>query len=91
VLAHPTRYGLSANVLKRLVADFVVCGGRALELPAFQEPPATRAMIDRLVAEHRLMVSTASDFHGDSMPWIKLGNVPSMKAGQVGVWEGIQS
>jgi len=89
VLAHPTRYGLSAKHLRRLVADFVACGGRALELPAFQEPPATRAMIDQLVAEHRLLVSTASDFHGDSMPWIKLGNVPSMKAGQVGVWEGI--
>lgn len=89
VLAHPTRYGLSANVLKRLVADFVDCGGQALELPAFQEPPATRAMIDRLVTEHQLMVSTASDFHGDSMPWIKLGHVPTMKAGQVGVWEGI--
>lgn len=87
VLAHPTRYGLSANVLKRLVADFVACGGRALELPAYQAPPATRAMIDRLVTQYDLLVSTSSDFHGDSMPWIKLGNVPLIKAGQVGVWQ----
>ncbi len=89
VLAHPTRYGLSAAVLKRLVADFAACGGRALELPAFQEPASKRDMIDRLITQHGLMVSTASDFHGDSMPWIKLGNVPVIKAGQVGVWEEI--
>ncbi|MEC7120708.1 MAG: PHP domain-containing protein [Pseudomonadota bacterium] len=87
VLAHPTRYRLSANVLKRLVADFVACGGRALELPSFQEPSATRAMIDRLVTQYDLRVSTSSDFHGASMPWIKLGHVPNLKAGQVGVWE----
>lgn len=89
VLAHPTRYGLSAAVLKRLVADFAACGGRALELPAFQAPPATRAMIDRLVAQYHLKVSTSSDFHGDSMPWIKLGNVPAIKVGQVGIWQQI--
>ena len=89
VLAHPTRYGLSAAVLKRLVADFAACGGRALELPAFQEPASKRDMIDRLITQYGLMVSTASDFHGDSMPWVKLGNVPLIKAGQVGVWEEI--
>ena len=89
VLAHPTRYGLSAAVLKRLVADFAACGGRALELPAFQEPASKRNMIDRLITQHGLLVSTASDFHGDSMPWVKLGNVPLIKAGQVGVWEEI--
>lgn len=87
VLAHPTRYGLSATNTRHLIAQFAQLGGQALELPANNEPPATRQMIDRMVAEHQLMVSIASDFHGEHMPWIKLGRVPQPRDGQRGVWQ----
>lgn len=86
VLAHPTRYGLSATRTRRLIADFAQLGGDACELPN-NEPESLRVMIDRTIAEHGLMVSVGSDFHGDNMPWRKLGAVAKLKAGQVGVWE----
>lgn len=86
VLAHPTRYGLSATRVRKLIADFAMLGGQAVELPN-NEPMSTRAMIDRCVAQHGLMVSVGSDFHGSSMPWRKLGQVAVPKEGQVGVWE----
>lgn len=86
VLAHPTRYGLSATRVRKLIADFAMLGGQAVELPN-NEPMSTRAMIDRCVAQHGLMVSVGSDFHGSSMPWRKLGQVTTPKAEQVGVWE----
>lgn len=86
VLAHPTRYGLSATNTRHLIAAFARMGGQAVELPASNEPPATRQMIDRVIAEHGLMVSIASDFHGEHMPWIKLGRVPYPRDDQRGVW-----
>jgi len=47
-------------------------------------------MVDRMIAEYDLKVSVASDFHGDNMPWIKLGNIPRVKEGQVGIWESFR-
>ncbi|OPH33560.1 PHP domain-containing protein [Moraxella lacunata] len=87
VLAHPTRYHLSATRVRKLIADFAMLGGHAVELPSPSEPTATRAMIDRCVAGHGLMVSVGSDFHGANMPWRKLGQVATPRAEQVGVWE----
>lgn len=86
VLAHPTRYGLSATRVRKLIADFADCGGDACELPSPTEPVSTRQMIDRQIALHGLMVSVGSDFHGTITPWRKLGQVATLKAEQVGIW-----
>ena len=87
VLAHPTKYELSATNIRYLIEIFAKFGGDAVELPPAVDPSSTRQMVDRMIAEHRLKVSIGSDFHGDHMPWIRLGNVPSLKPGQVGIWE----
>lgn len=86
VLAHPTRYRLSATRVRRLIADFAKVGGDGCELPADSEPVSTRQMIDRSIAACHLMVSVGSDFHGASMPWRKLGQVPTLKDGQIPIW-----
>lgn len=90
VLAHPTKYDLSATNIRYLIEIFARFGGDAVELPPAIEPSSTRQMVDRMIAEHGLKVSIGSDFHGDHMPWIKLGNVPSLKPGQVGIWESFR-
>ena len=87
VLAHPTRYDLSATNIRYLIEIFAKFGGDAVELPPAIEPASTRQMVDRMIAEYGLKVSVGSDFHGDHMPWIKLGNIPRLKADQVGIWE----
>ena len=87
ILAHPTKYDLSATNIRYLIEIFAKFGGDAVELPPAIEPSSTRQMVDRMIAEYDLKVSIGSDFHGDHMPWIKLGNVPSLKPGQVGIWE----
>lgn len=89
VLAHPTKYDLSATNIRYLIEIFAKFGGDAVELPPAVDPSSTRQMVDRMIAEHRLKVSIGSDFHGDHMPWIRLGNVPSLKPGQVGIWESL--
>ncbi|MCL6231829.1 MULTISPECIES: PHP domain-containing protein [Acinetobacter] len=87
VLAHPTRYDLSATNIRYLIEIFAEAGGDAVELPPAIEPLSTRQMVDRMIAAFNLKVSVGSDFHGDNMPWIKLGNIPRVKEGQVGIWE----
>lgn len=87
VLAHPTRYDLSATNVRYLIELFAQCGGDAIELPPAIEPVSTRQMVDRMIEQFNLKVSVGSDFHGDNMPWIKLGNIPKVKEGQVGIWE----
>ncbi len=90
VLAHPTRYDLSATNIRYLIEIFAQFGGDAVELPPAIEPASTRQMVDRMIEHFGLKVSVGSDFHGDNMPWIKLGNIPRVKEGQVGVWDSFR-
>lgn len=90
VLAHPTRYDLSATNIRYLIELFAQHGGDAIELPPAIETASTRQMVDRMIAKHALKVSVGSDFHGDNMPWIKLGNIPHVKEGQIGIWESFR-
>ena len=87
VLAHPTRYDLSATNIRYLIELFAECGGDAVELPSSSEPLSTRQMVDRMIQQFDLAVSIGSDFHGENMPWIKLGNTPRVNEGQTGIWE----
>ena len=87
VLAHPTRYHLSATRVRKLISEFAELGGDACELPASSEPVSTRKMVDRSIAEHQLAVSIGSDFHGSTMPWRRLGDVPKLAEAQQGIWQ----
>ena len=90
VLAHPTRYDLSATNVRYLIELFAEHGGDAVELPPAIEPASTRQMVDRMIEQCNLTVSVGSDFHGDNMPWVRLGNIPRVKDGQVGIWESFK-
>jgi len=87
VLAHPTRFDLSATNVRYLIELFAQLKGDAVELPPSGEPLSTRQMVDRMIEQLDLKVSIGSDFHGDNMPWVKLGNIPKLKEGQVGIWD----
>lgn len=87
VLAHPTRYQLSATRVRKLIEEFAQLGGDACELPASSEPVSTRKMVDRSISEHKLVTSIGSDFHGSNMPWRRLGDVPTLTPEQQGVWQ----
>lgn len=91
VLAHPTRYDLSATNIRYLIELFAESGGDAVELPPSIEPASTRQMVDRMIQQFDLAVSIGSDFHGENMPWIKLGQTPHVKEGQKGIWERFKS
>ncbi len=91
VLAHPTRYQLSATRVRKLIEEFAALGGDACELPANSEPLSTRRMVDRSLAQHELAASIGSDFHGSNMPWRRIGDVPLLALEQQGIWQSFQS
>src|SRR5690606_36845054 len=51
VLAHPTKYDLSATNIRYLIEIFAQFGGAAVELPPAIEPNSTRQIVDRMIAE----------------------------------------
>lgn len=85
VLAHPTRYKLSSTRTAALIADFARAGGDACEL-AQNAPKSLNDMLARHIKKHHLCVSLGSDFHGDNMPWRKIGHVPYLDDNQIGIW-----
>lgn len=91
VLAHATRYQLSATRVRKLIEEFAALGGDGCELPADNEPVSTRKMVDRSISEHKLAVSVGSDFHGSNMPWRRIGDVPSLTSEQRGIWHSFNS
>ncbi|MEG1709992.1 MAG: PHP domain-containing protein, partial [Acinetobacter sp.] len=54
VLAHPTKYDLSATNIRYLIEIFAKFGGDAVELPPAIEPASTRQMVDRMIEEFNL-------------------------------------
>lgn len=86
VLAHPGRYDMSRTKLRRLLADFQLAGGTALEVATATEKPDIVRYLGLLSQQMGLMASQGSDYHGRSTPWLALGRFPPLPAGCIPVW-----
>ncbi len=86
VLAHPARYKLTATRLRALVDDFVVAGGRAIEVICGSQPPQWTRQLAALAAERGLLASAGSDFHRPGRPWAELGRVAPLPDDCEPVW-----
>ncbi len=80
ILAHPTKYKMTATKLRALVKDFTNAGGKALEFSSGQSNKDSQAFLKSLCLEHKLKASPASDFHSDHQSWAKLGRVGELPA-----------
>ncbi|MDP5460094.1 PHP domain-containing protein [Alishewanella sp. SMS8] len=72
VLAHPLKYKLNGKYLKRLVQDFALAGGDALEIISPQQTLVQRRELWALGQLHNLTASVGSDFHQPTA-WNELG------------------
>ena len=62
VLAHPSRYDLTAKWIKRLLVAFKAAGGDAMEVSLPQQSPQERANLGQWAKDHDLYISVGSDF-----------------------------
>ncbi len=86
VVAHPARYNLTAGKLRRLLGEFVECGGVGLEVVSGSH---SRQDVDAMTShalKFGLLASAGSDYHGPENPWLELGRLPALPEVLTPVW-----
>ncbi|MDO9212312.1 MAG: PHP domain-containing protein [Methylococcales bacterium] len=87
VLAHPLRYDLTANWMKRLLAAFKDAGGQGMEVVTGRNNPDEIKLLATYAARFELAGSTGSDFHSPVTPWVELGRLAPLPDNVQPVWE----
>ncbi|WP_440997704.1 PHP domain-containing protein [Arhodomonas sp. SL1] len=88
VLAHPTRYGLSAGALSRACEQFAAAGGDAIEVIVGGGGSGDRDAARRRAQRLGLMASQGSDFHDPTHSWRDLGHLGRLPPDLPPVWQG---
>jgi predicted metal-dependent phosphoesterase TrpH len=86
VVAHPGRYKLSHEALRRFLAEFKAAGGEGIEVVTGSHSPEQYATFARLARELDFLASRGSDFHGPEESHVDLGRLPPLPADLKPVW-----
>jgi hypothetical protein len=86
VVAHPGRYKLSREELRRFLAEFKAAGGEGIEVVTGSHSPDQYATFARLAREFDFLASRGSDFHGPEESHVDLGRLPPLPADLKPVW-----
>lgn len=86
VIAHPARYRLTRNKLRRLIAAFADAGGAALEVVSGSHSRDECFTMARHAKDYGLMASAGSDYHGPENPWVELGRLPDLPSDIRPIW-----
>jgi predicted metal-dependent phosphoesterase TrpH len=87
VLAHPLRYNLTANWMKRLLAAFKDAGGQGMEVVTGRNNADEIKTLADYASRFELAGSVGSDFHSPRNPWLELGRLASLPDNIQPVWE----
>jgi len=87
VLAHPLKYKMTRSKLLRMLADFMECGGEAVEVLSGKQKDSDTNSIARIAKQLGLLASTGSDFHAPGQAWAELGKQGRLPEGLIPVWE----
>jgi 3',5'-nucleoside bisphosphate phosphatase len=87
VIAHPGRYGFSANVEYALFTDFKNFGGRGVEVVTGSHSEAEYVVYADMAKEFKLAASRGSDFHSPTESRIDLGTLPDLVGSLTPIWE----
>lgn len=86
VLAHPLKYGLTRTKLHDLISEFKLAGGAGLEVVSGEMTTTQVQDLAGLCLRFKLLSSTGSDYHGDSMSRISLGRQRQLPLNCSPVW-----
>ena len=78
VLAHPLKYGFSNSRLMKLLEDFGLVGGDALEVISGNQNRDKTTHLARLARKFDFAASVGSDFHRLNAPWASIGRLPAL-------------
>ena len=87
VIAHPGRYKLGANPMRRLLGEFKELGGQGLEVVTGNHTPEQVRHYAGLAKNFGLAGSRGSDYHGPGESYALPGKLPPLPEGVRAVWE----
>ncbi|MGJ0430596.1 PHP domain-containing protein [Methylobacter sp.] len=87
VLAHPLRYKLTANWMKRLLTAFKEAGGQGIEVVTSRISADEIKLVAGYAARFELAGSAGSDFHNPENQWVELGRLALLPPHIKPVWE----
>jgi predicted metal-dependent phosphoesterase TrpH len=87
VLAHPLRYKLTANWMKRLLTAFKDAGGQGIEVITARNNADEINLVADYAARFELAGSMGSDFHSAVNQWVELGRLAPLPKNIKPVWE----
>lgn len=87
VLAHPLRYKLTANWMKRLLTAFKEAGGQGIEVVTSRISADEIRLVAGYAARFELAGSVGSDFHNPENQWVELGRLVPLPPHIKPVWE----
>jgi len=87
VLAHPLRYRLTANWMKRLLTAFKDAGGQGIEVITARNNADEIRLVADYAARFELAGSVGSDFHSAVNQWVELGRLAPLPKNIKPVWE----
>jgi 3',5'-nucleoside bisphosphate phosphatase len=89
VIAHPGRYGFSANEEFALFSEFKSHGGQAVEVVTGSHTSAEYVTYAEMATEFDLMASRGSDFHSPDESHTDLGALPWLPGHLKPVWDAL--
>lgn len=89
VIAHPARYGFSANEEYALFSEFQQHGGQGVEVVTGSHTTAECAVYAGMAREFGLAASRGSDFHSPSESHTDLGKLPPLPGDLQTVWDAL--
>ena len=87
VLAHPLRYKLTANWMRRLLSAFKEAGGQGIEVVTGRCNNDEIKRVSEFASRFGLLGSVGSDFHSPANAWVELGRLAPLPADIKPVWE----
>lgn len=91
VIAHPARYKFTANEEYALFTEFMMHGGRGVEVVTGSHSAADAAKYAKTAQEFGLLASRGSDFHSPEESHSDLGSLPALPSKLTPVWNVLQA
>jgi predicted metal-dependent phosphoesterase TrpH len=87
IIAHPARYGFSANEEYALFTEFKQFGGQGVEVVTGSHTPDEYVTYAEMAKEFDLYASRGSDFHSPDESRVDLGTLPWLPGQLTPVWD----
>lgn len=86
VLAHPARYKMTRMQLRKLLTDFIDCGGVGIEVCSGNQHGDEVKHLAAVAKEFNLFASCGSDFHTPEQSWTELGRIATLPDSVTPIW-----